>query len=229
MFCSVTFVDYENKDISSSTFFYRRFLRWRKKNRFYRRNYFRRPIRRPRNGMLNTVILRPNWTDNVTVSKENTRYLIGFSFTDLPELGQFSRSFGYFRMLRFRFEIIPKFNNVPEDKQTGTYVYVPFHRYMDATALENLAGDDILDLERSRSARSYQKSLMNVVPAVITNVNTIPNGSYKTLHFRPWLRLDTEGMAVKHYGLLVAFPSDSIGNQYLIVTRVYVQLRGYKI
>lgn len=208
----------------------RRYRRFFPKRRYplYRR-YYRPYIRRPNNSALNTVMLRPNWTDNFFPSSDNTRYLLSFNFNGLPELEKFKTLFGYYRFVRMYTRVIPKVTVLQQNTSSGTYVAVPWHRYMTNENLKNVSADDLLDLSHSKSRRCNQVMTLSIVPAVMINNNVIPSGNMKTINFRPWIKIDAEGTNIKHYGILFAFPSDSINIEFLIVTRLYVQLRGYAV
>lgn len=206
---------------------YRRIFR-RYRKRFFGR-YYRSYIRRPYNAAINTIMVRPNWTDIFQPTPAKSRYLLSFNFNGLPELEKFKTLFGYYRFLRFYTRVIPKVTVLEGDTASGTYLGVPWHRYMDETSIQGIAADDILDLKHCRSKRCNQVMTINAVPAVTQNVNIIPKSTMKNLVFRPWIKIDTDGTAVDHFGLLFAFPSDSIHIDYLIVTRLYVQLRGYSV
>lgn len=212
-------------------YYRRRFLRrffLKRPRRFFRR-YYRPSIRRPSNAALNTVMLRPNWTDNFLPTPERSRYLLSFKFNNLPELDKFKALFGYYRFLRFYTKVYPKVTVLDRETSSGTYIGVPWHRYMDDKSLQALVADDLLDLTHVKTRRCNQVMIINAVPAVMQNVNIVPNSTMKNVVYRPWIKIDTEGTAVEHFGILFAFPSDSIHIDFLVVTRLYVQLRGYAV
>lgn len=214
----------------------RRFFVRRRYRRFFRpgyralfRRYYRPYVRRPHNSALNTVLLRPNWTDNILPTVAKTRHLLSFKFDDLPELEKFKSLFGYYRFVRFYTKCIPKVTVLQDNTSSGTYVAVPWHRYIDEASLEKINADDLLDLTRSKARRCNQVMYNSVVPAVVTNSNVLPNSTMRTITYRPWIKIDRDGTAVQHFGLLYAFPSDSLHITFQIVTRCYVQLRGYSV
>nr|WEY02525.1 MAG: capsid protein [Canine circovirus] len=209
----------------------RRFRRFFRSRRFalFRRRY-RPGIRRPHSNSSNSIIMRPNFSYNFKPAESKSRYLVTFKFKDLQELDKFKTGlFGYYRFLRIYSKVYPSVSVLDSNWRTGTYLGVPWHRPVSDIVLQALDGDDILDLRHSKSVRCNQVMYMNVVPSVMINSNVAPSGTMQSIRYRPWMKIDPDGVDVEHYGIVFAFPHDIKELTYLIVSRVYVEIRGYSV